>query len=180
MKITLSDQQAGLVEEALDFYIRCRMGQFEEILSQHFPEKRNDTVVTGLLDRVHVEVLNLPTNTSPGIHTLPEPYKVAYDLKQVIRYHRSYKYNPSGDMGVNFDQPRNLSLEPMAEVDTNLTEGATQLIRMIRERVRWKKEKSFDAYSFVTPKGKKLVEELISKGFLKKSEGAFQLAQPSE
>lgn len=180
MKIKLSEMQAQVIQNALDFYIRCRMGQFGEITAQLFPDKQTDSVVQGLLDRLHVEILSMPANSYVGIHGVPEHFKIAYDLKQVIRYHLSFQNNPCGDIGVNFDSPRGLSSEFPAKIETGLTDGAEQLLKIIRERVRWGKEKTFDPNEFVTPKGTKFVKELTQAGHIKKTENGFTLSAPSE
>lgn len=177
LKITLSDNQASVIEAALDFYVRCRMGQFDEI-GRLFPDKYQDSVVRGLLDRLHIEILDMPPNASHGIHGLPEEFKMACDLKHVIRYHLSYQRNPSGSMTVNFDTPDHYSSEPLAKVEDDLTDDARLLLKNLRDRVRWRQEKKFDAYEFVTKKGHKLVTELISKGYLKQSEKTFELRAP--
>jgi hypothetical protein len=155
------------------------MGQFMEITAQLFPDKTTDSVVQGLLDRLHVEILSMPPNSYIGINGVPEEFKVAYDLKQVIRYHLSFHKNPSGDIGVNFDSPRNLGEEFPAKIETGLSDGAEQLLKIIRERVRWKKEKTFDPNEFVTPKGSKYVKELSQYGHIKKTDGGFTLTTPT-
>lgn len=180
MKIELSESQAQVIQDALDFYIRCRAGQLDEITSSLFPEKRNDEVVQGLISRLHVELTGLQPNAYLSVPGLPEEFKIAYDLKQVIRYHLSFSRNPGGDFGVNFDSNFRMSSEFPAKIHLGLSEGAEQLLKIIRERIRWKKEKEFDANEFVTPKGSKFVKELLEAGYLKKGESSFTLTAPTK
>lgn len=180
MKIEITEAQAQVIQDALDFYVRCRAGQLDEITSSLFPDKRNDAVVGGLLDRLHVELLSMPQNSYLGVNGLPEEFRIAYDMKQVIRYHLSFLRKPDGDFGVNFDSLLRMSSELPPKIEMGLSEGAEQLLKIIRESVRWEKVKTFDASRFVTPKGSKFWKELIESGYIKKDESGFTLTAPRQ
>ena len=180
MKIEITEAQAQVIQNALDFYVRCRAGQLSEITSSLFPEKGSDAVVRGLLDRLHVELLSMPANAYLGVHGMPEEFKIAYDMKQVIRYHLAFLRKPDGDFGVNFDTLLRMSSELPPKVDLGLSEGAEQLLKIIRERVRWEREKTFDASRFVTQKGTKFLKELLDSGYIKKEGSGFKLTAPTQ
>jgi len=119
--LTLTEQQAGILCDALDLYARIGIGQFEEILhifnfTKVAPEHR-DTVEILLLSAK--EEIGLPKNGSHGIHhpEVNDKFRAAFDLKQVVRNKVAWDRNPAGGIQVQFDTPNQTSEEtPLATI----------------------------------------------------------------
>jgi hypothetical protein len=116
--LTVTEQQLNLIQEALDFYSRVGIGQFDvikdhptfyNVLHKSFTSKdgkmdyeryhaiRNNVDMMMVSPRnALLNHLDLPRNASWGIYNpeVDESCRVAYDLVQVIR-HEFWKANPN-------------------------------------------------------------------------------------
>lgn len=115
MKVTLelSEKQAGIVEEALEFYSRIHMGQFEELGNFFHKRNYNRDEFRHLTDQLRRCVFpELQRNAYYGIcdkKHLSDNARIAWDIQQVIRHGVSWKRYPNGGITVNFDPPMRTS-----------------------------------------------------------------------
>lgn len=94
--ITLSEEQIQVLRTALDFYERVLgLGQLEEI-EYHwrwYADVKNESfdktsqALKGIIHAMKVIGWNLYPNESYGIHSeqIKKPYRIAYDMTQIIR-----------------------------------------------------------------------------------------------
>lgn len=113
-KIEVTEEQAELIEQALDLYSRIGCGQFGEIAYHfdHFRKNVNEpTYDVGRKIRSNLQFL-LPSNFSPcmaygiGSHEISKKTKQSYEVMCVIRHRIAWTRNPKGNsMSVAFDDP---------------------------------------------------------------------------
>ena len=110
--LEMSSAQAAVLVAALDFYSRVGIGQIEEVqnmlnMESHARPERDYQSVKNALDFVKRELMGMESGQSFGIFhpKLPDHFKVAWDLQQVIRYKTSWTANPAGGTGVNYREP---------------------------------------------------------------------------
>lgn len=118
--LTLTEEQAGILTDALDLFVRIGIGQFEEVAQVYDPARKLEAwegVHTLLL--AAKEHAGLPRNGGPGIHNskVPDRFRAAFDLKQVVRNRVAWDKNPKGGIQVQFDEPNRTSeLTPLATI----------------------------------------------------------------
>lgn len=110
--ITVNEQQAQLLVNALDLYSRVGLGQFEEVgvvyynamTSFGLPDRLREAFITAKIAAGH------PSNGSYGIHSpeVHDKFRNAWDIQQVIRNCLAWDRNPKGGFQVNFDEPRQI------------------------------------------------------------------------
>lgn len=103
-------EEGDILVEALDFYSRIGIGQLNEIgsiLSLYDAIKIDYSKSEEIFAKMKLEIFNLQSNEFFGIFhkKVPDFYKVAWDLKQVIRHRLAWDSNPKGGIGVSFDVP---------------------------------------------------------------------------
>ena len=123
-EIEVSQKDAYILIDALDIYMRLRIGQWGMVLD-HAPDMEavthEDKSVTfqkvqdytkfhcyrDIMNRWGAEYINYVPNGSFGIHSdaVEDVARVAYDMKQVIRHRIAWDQNPEGSFGVDFDKP---------------------------------------------------------------------------
>lgn len=95
MKLELTDKQVLVVMEALDHYSRTGMGQLEDVahlLEKYYPEIKDKWE---LIEK-HIRPLKRAAFHWSGSHSgngswsitshkIPEPFRMAYEMQQVIR-----------------------------------------------------------------------------------------------
>lgn len=114
-KITVTDEQAAVIRNALEFYARMGMGQFTEILHLTYRKDvssadRQDA--RELLDRVHKLLTKLPANAYNGIlqDEVDDFFRVAWEVMQTIRHRLAWDECPEGNFQyVRFDAPYKMS-----------------------------------------------------------------------
>jgi hypothetical protein len=121
-KLTVSEQQAAIIANALDLFSRIGLGQFEEIMRVY---DRNHVVpleareqARNFLKAAKIEVGHT-SNGSFGIHSpkVSDDFRAAYDLLQVIRHRLAWDRNPEGNRPqVDFDPPSPTSALPLAQI----------------------------------------------------------------
>lgn len=119
----LSEVQARTLVDALDFFSRIQIGQFEEVLSMarmgsipHRDEVNLSARIAEIEEAEPLlrEVKRLLTGHSPnasfGILSdkTPESAKVAYEIQRAIRHRLAWDRQPEGGIGVDFDDPDSL------------------------------------------------------------------------
>lgn len=124
ISLEINQNQARVIQDALELYSRLQMGQLKEIdlfFRMRSKEKidANGHVVVNLLNILKkVYFPGLEPNAYHGIFgdKTPEEAKIAWDLIQNMRYTISWKIHPEGGMGVNFDPPMQSSNEEFPKV----------------------------------------------------------------
>lgn len=116
--LTLTEEQAGVLTDALDLFVRIGIGQFEVVVEVYDPcgETRHNIKALLLAAKEHA---GLPRNGGPGIHNskVPDRFRAAFDLKQVVRNRVAWDKNPKGGIQVQFDEPNRTSeLTPLATI----------------------------------------------------------------
>jgi hypothetical protein len=112
--LTMSEAQARLVIRALDIFTRIGIGQFEEVLAVYDRalnldyQKRERLRIS--LNSAKAEAGH-PANGSYGIHNpeVNDDFRAAFDIQQVIRNRLAFDQKPEGGIGVDFDEPRQIS-----------------------------------------------------------------------
>jgi len=119
--LELSEDQARIVQSALDLYTRLGLGQIEAIDRFLNWETRNEW--EGLLNEVKTAGTGFPPNASMGIgHAdLAERFKIAYETQCVLRNAQAWHENPEGGNTVDFYEPLKLSKHPLAQC--NITQA---------------------------------------------------------
>lgn len=117
-RLLISEEQAAVVMDALELFMRIGMGQYGEIL-EHSPFRSNGTKpdvnrfcqardsAESFLQAVKQVMTGLPRNSYYGISSpdISDKYRTACDIREVIRHRLSWDKNPEGGMTVNFDRP---------------------------------------------------------------------------
>lgn len=126
--ITVNEQQAYVITNALETYSRLLMGQFDEIDSM-FVSNGNEiwkdfarrAELAAMLKAARRAIYpELENNAYYGIfdqkHT-PNNARVAWDIKKAIEHDMSWHKHPEGGITVNFDKPLHSAPEvPLAKV----------------------------------------------------------------
>jgi hypothetical protein len=112
--LTITEEQAGILADALDLFARIGIGQFEEVLQVYDPAAKladivRDTIRLGLNDAKMAAGHH--ANASHGIHNskVPDRFRAAFDMKQVITNRVAWDRNPKGGIQVQFDEPSRTS-----------------------------------------------------------------------
>lgn len=119
--LTMSEEQASLLVRALDLYSRIGIGQFEEVLEVYDHRMRRSLEVREEI-RAALKSAKMaaghPSNGSFGINNqeVADEFRAAYDLQQVVRHRLAYDRRPEGGIQVCFDEPRQLSEQPLATI----------------------------------------------------------------
>jgi len=130
--LTLNEEHARTMLDALDLWSRLGMGQLEEVEKVlrlrmlDKPVERLDALqafatqlkvskgpLSGLLPDQHHGIASTQT---------PETAKVACDVYETLRHALSWAQRPWGNFTVDFDEPRHYSHQPLPTVKAN---GAT-------------------------------------------------------
>lgn len=116
--ITLTGEEINLSVNALDFYSRIWIGQYDEILWNHrmFLDHKEvgkiEDNVTLFLQMVRMLVLpdlGPELNGSYGIYNpvIDKKAQLAYNMQQVIRYKYAYAKYPEGGIQVDVNDKKN-------------------------------------------------------------------------
>ena len=108
--LTVDDTQVGTILRALDLYSRIGCGQFSELrrLFIHDPRRRCiDAADLLTLEAIKQRLLPLERGVSYSISNklVPQDYRMAYDILQVLRYCRAWHVKPEGRGTMEFEQP---------------------------------------------------------------------------
>lgn len=126
--LTFTEEQAGILVDALDLYSRIGIGQFEECVrvfdhTLELPIETRDACKASL-DHAKFVIAGLPAGGSHGIHNpkVRDVFRAAYDIQQVIRHRVAWDRKPEGNIShVHFDQPRQISGLPLPTINSFVT-----------------------------------------------------------
>ena len=112
-KITVTEQQANIIEVACDLFSRIHMGQLDELafmaiwgeLQQWEGHEVDGTIAKIGCDVLKHELFGLPSDTTWGILQCGNDARTACDIHQVIRHRLSWDEHPEGGQTVNFHEP---------------------------------------------------------------------------
>lgn len=120
--LTLSREQAIIVESACELYARLKIGQFNRITEMMLDIKnvedycfRRD-IADGILKTAACVIFGMNQYGLPDV-TKDIPHNRAWDVYQVLRYTRSWHENPKGGWTVNYDKPMSLIGEPLPKCE---------------------------------------------------------------
>lgn len=119
--LLLTEAQVESISCALEFYERAGgMGQLGEVLDPWRRRCRpaNIEPARRALDEAQNLLTGLPFGASFGICSpeVPDEFRVAYDLHQVLRHRLAWDRYPQGGTNVVFDKPRQTGQEPLATI----------------------------------------------------------------
>ena len=110
--LELTDEQAVVLERAVELLFRLHIGQFNEIkfaLLQHVHDTGENVdlqSIGALLDTMsHLFFPELRPHESFNVNCCEE-CNIAYSIYQAVRYVNAWHHNPEGGIGVNYDHPR--------------------------------------------------------------------------
>lgn len=123
-RLTLSETQVNVLQQALDMYFRVGMGQTTEVVEHIIPPikdmeewcKRRDAVTAKMREAKMLAMPDLHDHHSYyGIYApeIDESNRVACDVHDVIRYVMAWERFPKGGFGVAWDRPAHKSAEPL-------------------------------------------------------------------
>lgn len=124
----LSEAQLRVLSDALDLYLRIRLGQLEEVIDPWLFAKRGDgleqtaerlELARRLLPEFKYALTGFSSTASWGIgaEDLPDVARVAVDIKDVIRHHLAWERKPEGGHTVDFHEPMHWGSEPLPVVE---------------------------------------------------------------
>lgn len=119
-QLLLSKKQVQVLTEALEFYVRIGIGQFEEVARPYTfkvePEEMDKA--RSALEIAKMILTGFPANASHGIYSsdISDDYRVAYDIERVIRHYLAWEKNPSGGFGVDYQKPFVSSQQPLPDI----------------------------------------------------------------
>lgn len=124
MDINLKDDEVYTIIDALDFYSRIWIGQYDTILREirwykncsqlDSFEYELKTLLLNIRHNLLPELDNYGIYASHGIFSSEINYKaaVAYNMQQEFRYKLAYFNHPEGGITVDFNSPMKAELDP--------------------------------------------------------------------
>lgn len=120
--LTLTDDQARMVETACELYARLKIGQFEQISElmldvkdvEQYCQRRD--IANDLLRTVACVIFGRNINGWPHVQKDALHHR-AWNIYHALRYKRAWYENPKGGWGVNYDKPYPYGGEPIPEVE---------------------------------------------------------------
>ncbi len=113
--LKVTEEQAKVISDALEFYARIGIGQLDQIL-WHPAWRMAGMTKESDVDRIETDELlrhsrRALTRDKPalGISAADTDSKRSYDIHQVIRHRISWDNNPEGGLTVDFQEPLNVS-----------------------------------------------------------------------
>lgn len=121
--LELSNEQAAVIESALELYSRLHLGQFwiiqEIIFPEQFGYEKRDKLQKACRELYMPELQDNNCNHGIGSKAVNDSARTAWVVQKTLRYCRSWAgikkhpkdgrdWSPEGQMGVNFDEPDTL------------------------------------------------------------------------
>lgn len=127
--LLLNEAQANILVRALDAYSRVAMGQIRQVADTWIGRVSGEDAderlsrVRACLEEAERLLTGMPRGASLGMLSpdLPDEYRAAYDLQQVVRHRLAWDRQPEGGITVDFDEPRQTSAEPLAQMQETAT-----------------------------------------------------------
>ena len=131
-RLEMNEEQARTVIAALDFWMRMRIGQWEELVELCLPcdykhidewcKKRDDAelLIMSVRDKVMPE---LPYNASYGVYKFEETER-AFNVMKAVRSAIAWHNHPEGGYEVIYDRPMAINVAeemPKCEVVSDAT-----------------------------------------------------------
>ena len=121
-QLTLNEQQVEIAHRALEFYERVGgLGQIEEVMDPWRLRCEANVLEPAecALREVKRYLTGFGYGASYGIRSeeVPDEYRVAYDLQQVLRHRLAWDRTPGGGIGVWFDRPHQTGQVPLAKIE---------------------------------------------------------------
>lgn len=127
-QLTIDENQARILIQALDLYSRLGIGQYEEAVS--FLKWQSDPRLEGKheecdkamkhLNEIKMLLFNMPSNASYGIYSekVPDCFRAAWDILKVIR-HQLWKDNENrSDFTVDaYPADQSTKDQPLAKIE---------------------------------------------------------------
>lgn len=120
--LTLTREQALVVENACEMLARLHLGQFHFITERLFKYNGNMNeycsrrdMANDLLKLASFEIFGRGAYNSPKISEKSDECERAWLVYTTLRHARSWHDNPNGGVTVNFDEPLPFNGEPMPD-----------------------------------------------------------------
>lgn len=127
--ISINEHHLRVMKEALDLYSRIGLGQFDEVerlwrddgrkKADHKYNETEEIDFDGMREKLkELKQMIGFTNGSWGIHCLsvPDHFRIAWDIKRVLRHRLAWDLNPEGAITVDFDEVRHSSRQPLITI----------------------------------------------------------------
>ena len=122
-RLEMNEKQARTVIDALDFFMRMRIGQWDELRklcwvfgniagTQEYETKR-DAIDEKLMEARQIAMPELTRNASWGVYKF-ENTERAFNILKAVRSCIAWHNNPKGGYGVIYDRP--LAINVMEEM----------------------------------------------------------------
>lgn len=113
-RLEMNEEQARIVIAALDFLMRMRIGQWDELRklcwvfgntagTQEYETKR-DAIDERLMEARQIAMPDLPRGGSWGVYKFPETER-AFNVLKAVRSAIAWHKKPDGGITVDFDRP---------------------------------------------------------------------------
>lgn len=125
--LTLTREQASIVEDACELYARLKIGQFNRITEMMLRVSASEDycfrreIANNILKSAACIIFGMNAYGMPDCKQDTEHHR-AWDVYQVLRYTRSWHDHPEGGFTVNFDKPMTFIGEPLPECE--IVEGS--------------------------------------------------------
>lgn len=125
--LTVDEVQADVILRALDFYSRVGCGQFNEIsgIFRHDPRKKpsDPRLIHANVESLRQQLLQLSDGVAYSIcdRRVPQDYRMAYEILQVIRNCKAWTEHPGGGPFVQFDPPFVTTDHPLCKAEAGST-----------------------------------------------------------
>lgn len=126
-QIEVSEEQARIISEALDLYMRVRLGQVEVIIEPWRFAIRGDQqeqtaerllVAERLVGDAKMALTGFTPTASFGIghDAVPNDARIAQDIRQTIRHRMAWDRRPEGGHTADFHEPMSWGKQPLPKV----------------------------------------------------------------
>ena len=118
--LEMNEDQAQILTDALEFYARMSIGQWNELAElvlnlddDEYVDKERK-MVNRLMKLRYIAFPDLPIDASYSVTSKPLAC-LAWELYTVVRHRIAWTNHPEGGMTVNFDPPISFTGVPLAE-----------------------------------------------------------------
>jgi len=119
--LEVNEKQAQVVSEAMELYARLGIGQYGELNHMSPPQKPAHAESFFLAVKDLERYVFDETTARPSISGAAEPYRIAYDVYQVVRHRLAWDKEPAGGVQVWYDKPFRVSEEKLPKIKKETT-----------------------------------------------------------